>query len=99
VICAWDCVAANVHGTHFHHLSAQFDGQMMVLTDPGFHTAAGDPPNMKGCPRGSWNTRILVETGLSMLTTVLHSKKVGYRVRAYCRACVAWTMAVFNILA
>ena len=36
---------------------------------------------------------MLVETVLSMLTTVFHSKKVGHRVWAYFRARVAWTMA------
>ena len=72
---------------------------MIVLTDTGFHAAGGDPANMKVCPRGSWNTRMLVETVLSMLTTVFHSKKVGHRVWAYFRARVAWTMAAFNLLA
>ena len=42
---------------------------------------------------------MLVETVLSMLTTVFHSKKVGHRVWAYCRARLAWTMAAFNLLA
>ena len=72
---------------------------MIGLTDTGFHTKTGDPVNMKVCPRGTWNTRMLVETVLSMLTTVCHSKKMGHRVWAYFRARVAWTMAVFNLLA
>ena len=72
---------------------------MIVLTDTGFHAKTGDPGNMKVCPRGTWNTRMLVETVLSMLTTVFHSKKMGHRVWAYFRARVAWTMAVFNLLA
>ena len=54
---------------------------------------------MKSCSRGTWNTRRLVETVLSMLTTVFQSKKVEHRVWAYFRARVAWTMAVFNLLA
>ena len=36
LICAWDCATANVHDTHFHPLIAQFDDQMIVLTDTGF---------------------------------------------------------------
>jgi hypothetical protein len=99
LICAWDCAPANVHDTHFQPLIAQFDGQMIVLTDTGFHAKTGDPVNMKVCPRGTWNTRMLVETVLSMLTTVCHSKKMGHRVWAYFRARVAWTMVVFNLLA
>ena len=42
---------------------------------------------------------MLVETVLSMLTMVFHSKKVGHRVWASFRARVAWTMAAFTILA
>jgi hypothetical protein len=99
LICAWDCATANVHDTHFQPLIAQFDHTMIVLTDTGFHAKTGDPAHMKVCPRGTWNTRMLVETVLSMLTTVFHSKKVGHRVWASCRARVAWTMAAFNLLA
>ena len=43
LICAWDCATANVHDTHFQPLIAQFDGQMIVLTDTGFHAKTGDP--------------------------------------------------------
>jgi hypothetical protein len=99
LICAWDCATANVYDAHFHPLIAQFEGRMIVLTDTGFHAKTGDPVNMQVCPRGTWNTRMLVETVLSMLTTVFHSKKMGHRVWAYFRARVAWTMAAFNLLA
>jgi hypothetical protein len=99
LICAWDCAPANVHDTHFQPLIAQCDGQMIVLTDTGFQAKTGDPSNMQVCPRGPWNTRMLVATVLSMLTTVFQSKKMGHRVWAYFRARVAWTMAVFHLLA
>ena len=42
---------------------------------------------------------MLVETVLSMLTTVFHSKTVGHRVWPYFRAHIAWMMAAFNLLA
>lgn len=99
LICAWDCATANVYDAHFHPLIAQFDQQMIILTDTGFHAKSGDPANMKVCPRGTWNTRMLVETVLSMLTTVCHCKQMHHRVWAYFRAHVAWIMAVFNLLA
>jgi hypothetical protein len=99
LICAWDCATANIHDTHFHPLMAQFQDQRIVLTDTGCHAKAGAPANMKVCPRGTWNTRMVVETVLSMRTTVCHSKKVGHRVWAYFRARVAWTMAAFHLLA
>lgn len=62
LICAWDCAPAKVHDTHFQPLLAQFDGQMSVLTDTGFHAQTGDPGHMNVCPRGTWNTRMRVET-------------------------------------
>jgi hypothetical protein len=99
LICAWDCATAHVYEADFPPLVAQFDHRMIVLTDTGFHAKTGDPANMKVCRRGTWNVRMLVETVLSMITTVFHSKKMGHRVWAYFRARVGWTMAAFNILA
>ena len=99
LLCAWDCATANVYDAHFHPLRAQFDGQRSVLTETGFHAQTGDPANMNVCPRGTWNTRRLVETVLSMLTTVFHSKKVSHRGWAYFRARSAWMMAAFHLLA
>lgn len=99
VICAGDCATAHVHDTHLQPRIAQGDGQMSVLTDTGCHAQTGDPANMQVCPRGTWNTRMLVETVLSMLTTVFHSKQVGHRVWASFRARLAWTMAACNRLA
>jgi hypothetical protein len=49
---------------------------MIVLSDTGFHAAEGDPSNLKLCPRGEWEDRMLVETVLSMLTLVCHVQKV-----------------------
>ena len=77
---------ANVHETHLQPLIAQFDGQMMILTDTGFQAKTGDPSHLTVGPRGTWNTRMLVATVLSRLTTVCHSKKMGHRVWASRRA-------------
>jgi hypothetical protein len=95
----WDCSTANVYDSQFHPLIKQFDERMIVLTDSGFHAKSGDPKNMKVCKRGTWNVRMIVETVLSMLTTVCHFKKVGHRVWEYFKARLAYTMAAFNILA
>ena len=98
-ICAWDCATANVYDAHFHPLITQVDGRMIVRTATGCHAQTEAPANRKVCPRGTWNTRMLVETVLSMLTTVFQSKKVSQRVWAYFRARVGWTMAACNLLA
>ena len=98
LVTAWDCATANVHDTHFQPLVAQFEEQMVVFADLGFHAKEGDPPNLKLCRRGQWNQRMLVETVLSMLTQVWHLKKVAHRVWDYFRARLAFTMAAFNLV-
>ena len=97
LIGAWACATANISDPYLHSLLAQVADQMSVLTATGFHAKTGDPAHMPVCPRGSWNTRMLVETVLSMLTTVFHSKKVSHRVWASFRARVGWTMAACNL--
>ena len=94
----WDCDAANVHDTAFHTLLEQFDEQMVILGDTGFHSADRDPPNLKFCRRGEWNECMGVETVLSMLTVVWHIKKMRHRVWDYFKTRLGYLMAAFNIL-
>ncbi len=82
----------------FQRLIRQFEEQMIVLSDTGFHAAEGDPANLKLCQRGEWQDRMLVETVLSMLTLVCHFKQVMHRGWAYFQARLAFTMAAFNVL-
>jgi len=94
----WDCNWRRTPDQDFRPLVAHGADQMVVLTDSGFHGRTGDPSNMKVCKRGTWNTRMLVETVLSMLTTVCHLKKVAHRDADYFRARLAFVVAAFNIL-
>ncbi len=98
LVVAWDYAAANVADTAFHPLIAEFQDVMVIFTDTGFHAKAGDPPNLKPCKRGTWNERMLVETGLSMLTTVCRLKKLTHRTWAAVRSRLAFTMALFTML-
>jgi hypothetical protein len=98
LVVGWACDTANVPDNTFQWLIQQVDGRMIVLSDTGFHAAAGDPANLKLCPRGEWQDRMLVETVLSMLTLVCHLKKVMHRGWAYFQARLAFTMAAFNVL-
>ncbi len=98
LIVAWDYAAANVADSAFHDLIRDFQDEMVILTDTGLHAATGDPANMKPCKRGTWNGRMVVETVLSMLTTVCRFKKLSHRTWAALRARIAFTMALFNIL-
>lgn len=98
LVVAWDCAPANVYDAVFHPLIADFADDMVVLTDMGFHAKTGDPANMKPCPRGTWNERMVVEMVLAMLTTVCHFKHLSHRVWSQFLARLSFTMAMFNIL-
>jgi len=98
LVVGWACDTANVHDSHFLYLVEQYQDQMIVLSDLQFHNKGGDPVNLKLCDRGSWNERMLVETVLSMLTTISHFKKIAHRVWEYFHAHLAFAMAAFNIL-
>ncbi len=98
LVVGWDCDTANVHDSRFNPLIESFQEWMVILGDMGFHSAQGDPHNLKLCKRGEWNERMGVETVLSMLTQVCHLKKVRHRVWNYFRARLAFTMAAFNLM-
>jgi hypothetical protein len=99
LVAEWDCNTANVHDSTFHPMIAGFEEEMGVLTDHGFYSKAGNPSNMLVCEHGKWNTRMMVETVLSMLTTVCHIKHMAHRVWRYLQAHLAFCLAAFNILA
>jgi len=98
LIVGWACATANVAENAFQWLIWQCEERMIVLSDTGFYAAEGDPMNLKLCPRGAWQDRMLVETVLSMLTLVCHCKKVMHRGWASFQARLAFTMAAFNVL-
>lgn len=99
LVTAWECNSANVHDSAFQPMVAQFEEEMGVLTDHSFYLKSGNPANMLVCERGQWNSRMIVETVLSMLTTVCHIKHMAHRAWAYLRARLAYCLAAFNILA
>jgi hypothetical protein len=76
----------------------QVEEQRIVRSDTAFQATEGDPAPLKLCQRGEGEDRRLVETVLSRLTVVLHGKKGMHRVWASCQACLAFTMAAFNVL-
>lgn len=97
-IVGWLRAPAPVHDTLFHPLIRAFQDRMLILGDSSFHARKGDPPNLKICPRGTWNDRMLVETVFSMLTLICHTKKMMHRVVDYLETRLAFTVAAFNVL-
>jgi len=99
LIVDWDCSTANVYdGSAFQRIVEAVEQTMVVFADTGFVKQDWHPENLRVCKRGEWNVRMLVETVLSMLTTVCHFKKVSHRVWRYFKARLAYTMALFNLL-
>jgi hypothetical protein len=98
LVSAWECSTANVHDTYFHPLIARFEDQTVVFSDHGFFSKTGNPTNLKVCDRYENNERMIIETVLSMLTTVCHFKKVLHRIWSAFKARLAFTMAAFNLL-
>ena len=96
LIVNWDCDTANVYdGTAFQHLVDGVSDQMVVFADEGFAKVEASS-NLRLCRRGEWNSRMLIETILSMLT--LDFKKVMHRRWSYFKTRVGFTMALFNLL-
>jgi hypothetical protein len=98
LVCAWAADTANVHDSAFQPLIAQYAEDMLVLTDGNFARKEGNPPNLKVCPRGTWNDRMLIETTFSMLTLICHAKKTMHRAWRYFTMRLAFSVAVFNVL-
>jgi hypothetical protein len=97
-VVAWQAATANVSDSEFHPLLKEFEEQMIILADTGFHSKAGDPANVKICERGTWNVRMIVESVFSLLTRVCHSKQMKHRVWEYFEMRLGYLIAIFNLL-
>jgi hypothetical protein len=98
LVVGWAWATANGADQTFQPLITPWEAPMMVLSDSGFHVAAGDPSNLKLCHRGEWHDRLLIDTVLSMLPWVKHAKKMRHRVWDYFEARLAFPLAAFNVL-
>ena len=99
LIVDWEVDTANVYdGSAFQEIAERNAARMVLFSDEGFVKQDWHPENVRICQRGEWNTRMIVETVLSMLTLVCHFKKVMHRGWAYFKSRLAYTMAMFNLL-
>ena len=99
LIVDWDADTANEYdGSAFQDIAESNAEKMVLFTDEGFVKKDWHPENLKICKRGEWNTRMIVETVLSMLTLVCHFKKVMHRTWKYFESRLAYTMAMFNVV-
>ncbi len=98
LVVAWDCAGATAPDRAFDPRIEAFRQGGIVLGDTGCHATGGDPSTLKLGARGRWNTRLLVETVLALLTGVGHLQTVAHRTWAAFQARLALTLAPFNLL-
>lgn len=95
----WAVDTANVYdGAAFQAVVERQGEHMVLFADEGFVKPDWHPDNLKICKRGEWNSRMIVETVLAILTLINHFKKVMHRQWAYFQSRLAYTMAMFNVL-
>jgi hypothetical protein len=94
----WYWLPLNQPDKDFNALAEYYAEQSIVLTDLGFRDKDGIPSNLKVCPKGTWNERMIVETSFSMLTLVCHTKKFFHRRADYLWSHLAYLAAMFNVL-
>jgi hypothetical protein len=97
-VVAWYWLPLDHPDQDFNSLTEDYAEVSIVLTDLGFRDADGIPPNLKLCPKGTWNERMIIETSFSMLTVVCQAKKFFHRVTDYFWSRCAYLAAMFIVL-
>jgi hypothetical protein len=97
-VVGWQWATMNRPDQDFHALIEAQQDNSIVLADLGFRCKGGLPANLKLCPKGTWNDRMVIETIFSMLTVVCKAKKRHHRAQAYLEARLAYRAAMFNVL-
>ena len=94
----WSCGAANLPDQAFQPLIKEFESEMLILSDQGFHAAHGDPSNLSVCKKGQQNYRMVVETLFALLSGVMHFQRQAHRNWDVLAAPIGYALAAFNTL-
>jgi len=94
----WAYLPANESDNAFRPLATGYDGETIALADQGFREKDAPASNIKLCERGSWNERFTIETDLSWVTELFHSKKLYHRVKEHLEAHLWYLAALINCL-
>ena len=97
-VVGWGWNTANFHDQIFRPLALDLKDDTITLTDQGFVQKGVPQENIKLCPRGTWDDRMLIETVFSLLTTLFHAKKISQRAEQHIGARLAYLTALINIL-
>ncbi len=98
LVCGFQTDTANVSDREFHALLKEFEKEMIICADTGFHSKDGNPDNVKICKRGEWNVRMVVESVFSLLTRCCQGKQMRHRVWECFEMRLGFLLAIFNIL-
>ena len=94
----WTWGTANTHDQHFRQVATLYDGETIALADSGFVQKDAPPSNIKLCRRGTWNERMTIETTYSLLTRLLHAKRMTQRRARHLEAHLAYLVALVNVI-
>ena len=94
----WTWATANEPDNVFRPLASGYDGETIALADLGLREKDAPTQNIKCCERGSWNERFTIETNLSWVTELFHSKKLYHREEHHLEAHLGYPAALLNVL-
>jgi hypothetical protein len=94
----WTWLPANEPDNAFRPLASGYDGETIALADQGLREKDAPQSNIKLCERGTWNERFTIETNLSWVTELFHSKKLYHRVTEHLEAHLWYLAALINCL-
>jgi hypothetical protein len=94
----WSWDTANAPDNVFRPLATSYDGETIALADQGLREKDALPSNIKLCERGTWNERFTIETNLSWVTELFHTKKLYHRVTTHLEAHLWYLAALINCL-
>jgi hypothetical protein len=94
----WSWDTAEAPDNCFRDVAEARDGQTIALSDHGFRERGAKQRNLKDCDHGTWSERYTIETNLSWLTELFHSKKLYHRVKSHLVARLWYMAALMNCL-
>jgi hypothetical protein len=95
-VVGWTWDTMNCTDQVFLPLIEDFEEDTLILSDLGFRRKAGIPSNLKLCPKGTFNNRMIIETAFSLLTVICNAKKMFHRVQHHLEARLSYLAAMFN---
>jgi hypothetical protein len=82
----------------FRPLATGYDGQAVAVGDMGFRQKDAPSENIKWCEYSPWIECFTIETNLSWVAELFHSKKLFHRVKTHLKTHLWYPAALMNCL-